>query len=67
MKTVGVLTIVFLGLGAVAYFGGFMEGSADVKLTDKGRQTINKGLSSAKEGINNGLEHLKVDEVPQAK
>lgn len=67
MKTLGILTAIFLSIGAVAYFGGFMEGSATVKLTDKGRETLNKGLNSAKEGINDGLESLKVEELPQTK
>lgn len=61
MKTFGFLAASALVFGAALYFGGYVGGSVDVNMTDKGRSTVNSGLQSAKEGLNSGLEHMKVD------
>lgn len=55
MRTLGIVTLVALGLGAFAYFGGYMDGDVDVQITDKGRQAVSSGLEATRNGINSGL------------
>jgi len=60
MKSFGMLVLAAgIILGAL-WFGGFIGGSADMSLTDKGRDTYNRGVGTAQDG----LDHLKLKDTP---
>lgn len=61
MKILGFVTFAIVGLGAASYFGGFASGSAEVELTNKGRDTLNQGIGAAQDGLNSGLNRLKIE------
>jgi hypothetical protein len=56
MKTIGWITVAALGVGAFLYFGGYVGGKAEVKMTDKGRQALTDSLEATRNGISNGLQ-----------
>lgn len=56
MKAFGYAVLAFTVVGAFLYFGGYVGGSADVTLTQKGRATVSDALKSAQEGVSAGLQ-----------
>ena len=55
LKVIGAITLVgALGFGA-AYYGGYVEGDAAVKVTPKGRQAAADGIHEVQNGISKGL------------
>jgi hypothetical protein len=58
MKLVGYLSVGMVALGAFLYFGGFVEGDVNARVTSKGRETINAGIEKARDGVNAGLDSL---------
>ncbi len=63
MKTLGFVVLVAAVIGAGLYFGGFIQGSADLEVTNKGQAAFNKGLSKVQEGA----EALKTDSTKDTK
>ena len=55
LKVIGAITLVGgLAFGA-AYFGGYIDGKADVQVTQKGRKAAADTIHSAQEGLSSGL------------
>ena len=55
LKVIGAVTVVGgLAFGA-AYFGGYIDGKAEVQVTEQGRKAASDTLRSAQQGISNGL------------
>jgi hypothetical protein len=61
-KFIGVVAVVVGIAGAALYFTGNMSGSASIDITDKGKKNFNQGLTAMQEGVNGGLDSLKVSE-----
>lgn len=51
MKTIGYIVVAVALLGAGLYFGGYVDGKADVALTEEGRTTYNNGVEKVQEGV----------------
>ena len=61
MRIFGIVCLVGLVFGGVLYITGNIRGSADIQLTEQGKSNLDHGINTAKEGINKGLDSLKVD------
>lgn len=59
MKVFGYIMAIAGLVGAGLYFGGYVSGSADVDLTDKGRQTLSEGVDHTREGLDSGLQKVR--------
>lgn len=59
MKTFGWIVLGTLAVSGTLYFGGFVDGAADVQMTDKGKQAVSDGLDSAKQGAMDGLQYVQ--------
>ena len=51
MKTIGYIVVAAAILGAGLYFGGYVDGKANVELTEEGRTTYNQGVEKVQEGV----------------
>lgn len=51
MKVIGYIVVVAALVGAGLYFGGYVDGKADVELTEEGRTTYNQGVEKVQEGV----------------
>lgn len=61
MKTFGFVVLVAAIIGVGLYFGGLIQGSADLEVTSKGQETYNKGLIKVQEAA----EALKTKDTKQ--
>lgn len=61
LRFIGTIVVVVSILVGALYIGGYWE-DASVSVTDKGRRALNNGVSVVQDGVNSGLNNLKVKE-----
>jgi hypothetical protein len=67
LRFIGAVVIVVGLVAAGLYFTGNLDGSASASLTDKGKQNLNRGVSVVQNGVNSGLDSLKIKGEETAK